>query len=46
MERFLEVAVDIKNDLRLAVAAGADIGELAEEIRQLMLKIYNQCTQS
>jgi len=40
MERYLEIAIDLKNELRSAVAAGADVGELVEEILQLMLKIY------
>lgn len=43
MERFLETAIDLKNELRSLIEAGEDVSGLAEEIRQLMLKIYKEC---
>lgn len=47
LERYLEIAVDLKNELRSLVEGGGgeEARELAGVIYQLMLKIYKECTQ-
>jgi hypothetical protein len=45
LEQFLETAIDIKNELHAIINSDdkAGLGEMTDQILELMLKIYNEC---